>query len=60
MKKINKSFLYKFSSLCIALGGFIFYHGPCMLLFGEPDFKEKEKPKDHKRNIPCFNCGLSI
>ena len=34
MKKINKSFLYKFSSLCIALGGF-------MLLFGEPDFKEK-------------------
>lgn len=32
MKKINKSFLYKFSSLCIALGGFIFYHGPCMLV----------------------------
>ena len=41
MKKINKSFLYKFSSLCIALGGIIFYHGPCMLLFGEPEFKEK-------------------
>ena len=41
MKKINKSFLYKFSSLCIALGGFIFYHGPCMLLFVEPELKEK-------------------
>ena len=41
MKKINKSFLYKFSSLCIALGGFFFYDGPCMLLFGEPEFKEK-------------------
>ena len=31
MKKINKSFLYKFSSLCIALGGIIFYHGPCLI-----------------------------
>ena len=41
MKKINKSFLYKFSSLCIALGCIIYDHGPCMLFFGEPDFKEQ-------------------
>ena len=41
MKKINKSFLYKFSSLCIALGGIIIYHGPCLMFFGEPEFKEK-------------------
>ena len=41
MKKINKSFLYKFSYLCIALGGIIFYHGPCLMFFGEPEFKEK-------------------
>lgn len=45
MKKINKSFLYKFSSLCIALGGIIFYHGPCLMFFGEPEFKEKQKKK---------------
>lgn len=40
MKKLNKSFLYKLSSLCIALGGIIYYYGPCFLLFGEPEFKE--------------------
>jgi len=40
MKKLNKSVLYKFSSMCIALGGFIFYHGPCLMFFGEPEFKE--------------------
>lgn len=40
MKKFNKSFLYKFSTLCIALGGILYYCGPCMLLFGEPEFKE--------------------
>ena len=41
MKKFNKSFMYKFSTLCIALGGFIYYHGPCMFFFGEPELKEK-------------------
>jgi len=38
MKKFNKSFLYKISSLCIALGGLIYAQGMC--IFGEPDFKE--------------------
>lgn len=40
MKKFNKSFLYKFSTLCIALGGVIYYHFPCLMFFGEPDFTE--------------------
>jgi hypothetical protein len=40
MKKFNKSFLYKISSLCIALGGLIYAQGMCMMFFGEPDFKE--------------------
>lgn len=39
MKKLNKSFLYKISSLCIALGGAIYAQGMCMMFFGEPDFK---------------------
>ena len=39
MKKFNKSFLYKISSLCIALGGLIYAQGMCMMFFGEPDFK---------------------
>lgn len=44
MKKLNKSFMYKLSSLCIALGGIIYAQGMCMMFFGEPDFKEvKEK-----------------
>ena len=40
MKKFNKSFLYKISSLCITLGGLIYAQGMCMMFFGEPDFKE--------------------
>ena len=40
MKKFNKYFLYKISSLCIALGGLIYAQGMCMMFFGEPDFKE--------------------
>ena len=34
MKKFNKSFLYKISSLCI------YAQGMYMMFFGEPDFKE--------------------
>ena len=40
MKKFNKSFLYKISSLCIALGCFLYEHGMCMMFFGEPDLNE--------------------
>lgn len=43
MKKFNKSFLYKISSLCIALGGLIYAQGMCMMFFGEPDFKEVKR-----------------
>ena len=32
MKKFNKSFLYKISSLCIALGGLIYAQGMCMMI----------------------------
>ena len=40
MIQFNKPFMYKISSLCIALGGLIYAQGMCMMFFGEPDFKE--------------------
>ncbi len=40
MKKNIKSVLYKFCTLCIALSTIIYYRGPCLLFFGEPEFKE--------------------
>lgn len=38
MKKLNKSVLYKVCTLCIALGWTIYYRGPSMIFFGEPEF----------------------
>ena len=38
MKMLNKSILYKVCTMCMALGFIIYYHGPSLLLFGEPEF----------------------
>lgn len=38
MKKLNKSVLYKICTLCLALNWIIYYRGPSLVFFGEPDY----------------------
>lgn len=40
MKKNIKAAIYKICTLCIAFAGLFYYRGPCLLFFGEPEFKE--------------------
>ena len=57
MKKINKSFLYKFSSLCIALGGFIFIMD---LVCCSLENQNSKKNKDHKTTSETYLVSIVV